>query len=143
MASSQYYHEYYLKHRETYKARADAWNRANPHKRKAAVDRYRWSDKGVDAKLNSTFLRQYGITLEQYNRMLQEQNGLCAICNQEEARKLKGIVQRLSIDHDHITKKVRKLLCDRCNNLLGRAQDSILRLQEAINYLKEFSRGDK
>ena len=136
MASSEYFHDYYLQHREKYKIRAKLWAKENPQKRKDAVDRYRWSNKGIDARLNSAFKRQYGITLQQYNDMLIAQTNKCAICKKEEIRKLKGIVQRLSVDHNHKTKQVRKLLCNRCNNLLGHAEDSIERLQQAIDYLR-------
>ena len=136
MSTGAYYHDYYLQYRERYKQRAKAWALLNPEKRKASVDKYRWSDKGIDTKLNSTFLRQYGITLEQYNQMLIAQNNKCAICNQEETKQLKGVIQRLSVDHCHKTGKVRQLLCNRCNRLLALANDSIQILENALTYLR-------
>ena len=137
MATSEYFSEYYKQHREKYKTRAKQWALQNPESRKRVVDKYRWSDKGINAKLNSTFKRKYGITLLQYNYMLDAQNNKCAICNKEETALLKGVVRRLAIDHCHITGKVRGLLCDKCNHLLGLVNDSCSLLENAINYLKE------
>lgn len=57
----------------------------------------------------------YGITLEQYDKMFETQNGVCAICS--------GINKdgrRLFVDHDHKTGEIRGLLCYQCNSLLGR-----------------------
>ncbi|MCR4284930.1 MAG: endonuclease VII domain-containing protein [archaeon] len=64
--------------------------------------------------------RQYGLSLEEYAFMLQKQNGLCYICKQPP----KGVHQSgtpfsLHVDHDHITGKVRSLLCTSCNTSLG------------------------
>jgi len=51
----------------------------------------------------------YGISIEQYEEMLDKQNGLCAIC------KTPPQTKRLAVDHDHDTGEVRGLLCHRCN----------------------------
>ena len=77
---------------------------------------------------------KYGVTETDYNQMLESQNGVCKICKTEPENSPKGL---LFIDHCHATGKVRGLLCDHCNNLLGRAKDSVSTLQEAIKYLEE------
>lgn len=79
--------------------------------------------------------RQYSITPEKYDRMLQEQNGVCAICHQPESRTRKNIVTSLCVDHNHKTGKVRSLLCSRCNTGLGKFMDNPELLQAASNYL--------
>ena len=61
-------------------------------------------------KLQSDF----GINLEEYEAMLQQQNGVCAICGN-----LCASGRRLAVDHDHATGKVRVLLCSYCNRRLG------------------------
>ena len=65
--------------------------------------------------------RNYGITDEEYNKMFEEQHGLCAVCGKPETRfeHKSGKVQRLSVDHNHVTSKIRGLLCDRCNKVIG------------------------
>lgn len=58
--------------------------------------------------------RRYGITVEHYNKMFAEQDGLCAICQEAPAE---------HVDHDHKTGKVRGLLCFNCNGALGQFRD--------------------
>lgn len=75
---------------------------------------------------------QYGITLEDYNNMLEAQDYKCAICGNED--EVEG--RRLAIDHCHKTGKVRGLLCGKCNRGLGLFYDNFTLLQSAIEYLK-------
>ncbi len=62
-----------------------------------------------------SYKHQYGITIEQYNEMLRLQQNQCAICHKEASKER----QHLSVDHCHLTGKIRGLLCDRCNVSLG------------------------
>jgi len=128
---------YYERTREAHIERAKAWARRHPNERKKSVDKYRFSEKGIRAKWNSTYLRRYGITLEQYEQMQSDQQNKCFICQQEETASLVGVVRRLAVDHCHKTGKVRRLLCDKCNKVLGFANDDIERLERIIAYLKE------
>lgn len=73
--------------------------------------------------------------------MIEEQDNKCAICGQEETAKNNGIdVNKLAVDHDHVTGRVRGLLCKACNNGLGHFQDDPELLEAAIRYLKEHGR---
>ena len=103
------------------------------HKEKRKV--YRESRK--ISKRNSNLQRQFGITLDDYNRMSQQQNGVCAICGKPETAHNQGGLRPLSVDHDHKTGKVRGLLCGRCNTGLGQFQENKLFLLSAITYLME------
>jgi len=94
------------------------WRKANPEKARLIGWRY---------ELKSL----YGITVEQYEAMLELQNGVCAICGGINTRKLK-----LAVDHDHDTGKVRGLLCDRCNRGIGLLRDSN-NITNALKYLEE------
>jgi hypothetical protein len=71
-------------------------------------------------------LKRFGLTLEDYNRMLEEQGGRCAICGREPNG------QQLSVDHDHETNEVRGLLCQPCNLALGHLEAHIV---AAFDYL--------
>lgn len=66
---------------------------------------------------DKTRLRKFGMTVEQYAQMFDDQGGLCAICLQPPQ------AYRLCIDHDHVTGKVRALLCRGCNLTLGATSD--------------------
>lgn len=83
----------------------------------------------------------YGLTVEDYDRMVAEQNGLCAICGEPEtsaAPNTNGAVRVLSIDHDHVTGSVRGLLCHRCNVVLGLSNEDPDRLEMAARYLRSW-----
>ena len=74
--------------------------------------------------------RIYGITLEDYDTMLEVQNGCCAICKTDD---VKG---RFAIDHCHTTGKVRGLLCFDCNTGIGKLKDDPSLLLSAYEYLQ-------
>lgn len=76
-------------------------------------------------------MKTYGITLEQYDEMLEAQDGGCAICKTTDPRG-KG---RFHVDHCHDTGAVRGLLCQTCNQGIGLLQDSIDVLLDAAKYL--------
>lgn len=87
-------------------------------------------------------LRRYGMTLEQYDELFGRQNGECFICSQPETvRSKNGKVKLLAVDHDHKTGIVRGLLCNRCNVILGLADDNIDLLKDIIDYLRDSSPG--
>lgn len=79
---------------------------------------------------NRDFQNRFDITLKQYNYLSKKQKRKCAIC-------LKKSSKRLSVDHDHITKKVRGLLCTKCNFAVGLFGDNIRILNRAIRYLRK------
>ena len=89
------------------------------------------------------FRRKYGISLEEYERMHEEQGGVCAICQQPQSRPRKKPgkahrppAPRLATDHDHETGVVRGLLCSNCNHkLIGRWKDPVV-LRAAADYLE-------
>lgn len=84
------------------------------------------------------FKYKYGITVEQYDDMLAAQGGVCAICKQPERHKSRsGKITPLAVDHCHSTGRIRGLLCHYCNVSLGAMNDSIERLESAIDYLRE------
>jgi hypothetical protein len=79
---------------------------------------------------------KYGITLDQYEGMLAEQGGRCAICYTFDNVYAEQQDRSFAVDHDHETGKVRGLLCQTCNRMLGMASDSPDRLRRAADYLE-------
>jgi hypothetical protein len=96
-------------------------------------DNFKPHNKLFEDRRDGIMRRQYGITLEQYDEMLEEQNYRCAICNNED--EVEG--RRLAIDHCHTTGVVRGLLCGKCNRGIGLFYDSRELLERAINYLNK------
>lgn len=87
----------------------------------------------------SGLIRNFGLTLEQYNKMHDAQDGKCAICNNPETITRNGKVRMLAVDHCHDSGKVRGLLCGNCNPMIGYAKDKIEVLERAIVYLRSNS----
>jgi len=73
---------------------------------------------------------RYGISIAQYNAMLEEQGGVCAICGEQPEE------ERLCVDHSHATGKIRGLLCRRCNSGLGCYNDELRLTMGASAYLR-------
>lgn len=83
----------------------------------------------------------YGITVDDYLKMHDAQNGVCAICGNPETsvdNKTKK-VRRLAVDHCHDRKHIRGLLCSACNTGIGLFGDNIATLLSAVEYLKKSS----
>ena len=90
------------------------------------------------AKKRELNYRRFGITLDDYNRMLKSQNNRCAICNGTETGNRTH--NNLSVDHCHATGKVRGLLCHDCNTGIGSMKDDVELLDKAIAYLGEMNK---
>ena len=94
------------------------------------------SEEDKKARNRRQHIRTYGIQPEDYDRMLVEQNGVCACCGERETNPKKD---HLSIDHCHDTGVVRALLCDRCNRGIGAFGDNLDKLKAAVLYLEKYS----
>lgn len=106
--------DWYAQNKDKASVLAKAYAAANPEKMKAI---------GRKGHLKKT----YGLTLDDYDRMLEAQGGQC-VC---------GVVEDpLHVDHDHDTGEVRGLLCGSCNRTLGMALDSPERLLVLARYLR-------
>lgn len=134
----------YMRNRNSVLRRNREYRAAHPEKVRDQWRRYRAKHPKL-AKIQSHkgTMRRCGITTDRYNEILQSQGGKCAICG-----KPQGTMPRnLSLDHDHrcclkrktCGKCVRGLLCNNCNQGLGRFMDSPVILHQAIQYLEKFS----
>ena len=93
-----------------------------------------WYHRNKDRERNRLFLTRYGITLEEFNRMAEEQGGLCAICHGPPNGH-----GGLHVDHDHRLNKVRSLLCFSCNAAIGMLHENAELLRAAADYLESWA----
>jgi len=101
------------------------WRKLNPDYDKDRRDPEKTREKA--------WKRRYGITRADYNRMLQDQHGSCAICKTTEIGRGHS---HFHVDHNHATGKVRGLLCDLCNRGLGYFKDSSKLMKAGAIYLE-------
>jgi hypothetical protein len=99
------------------------WKRSNKRAR---------SKPGYPGKYRKYHLRtMYGLSVEAWDKLLIDQGGRCAICGN-------GFVGKEPfVDHNHGTKRVRGLLCHKCNSVLGYGRDNVVILRAAARYLEE------
>lgn len=91
----------------------------------------RWKTKSKLWIENYRLTKCYGITLEQRKEMELQQDGKCAICNQQ---------RKLGVDHNHLTNQTRELLCRPCNAMIGLAKENLAVLQSAMDYLNKHAK---
>lgn len=75
-------------------------------------------------------LKQYGLSVEEFEAMLAKQRGRCAICGGTEPKHTNW-----SVDHDHVTGQVRGILCSACNTGIGQLQDDPDIIRKALDYV--------
>jgi|RhiMetdeSRZDD1v2_1073273.scaffolds.fasta_scaffold435934_2 hypothetical protein len=107
-------------HAEKVRAYNRAWYAAHKNSEE-------WARRSRNSRLRSN----YGLSIEGYNALLAQQGGACAICRKQPE-------QRLCVDHCHVTQKVRRLLCRRCNLGIGYFGDDPRLLRRAAAYLEAF-----
>lgn len=105
---------------------AREWRARNPE-----VGRVRYQREKTTTR-ERHLIRKYGVSLSDYDAMLQKQGGRCAICRAKEADQFNGVFH---VDHDHATGAVRGLLCRGCNHMLGVVGDDPAVLVRAVRYL--------
>ena len=111
-------------------ARARKWREENIERFRENQRRMR-ENPAYKQKARSYHLeKNHGLTLDEYDRMLEAQGGVCAICGAPPRPDI-----ALHVDHDHQTGARRGLLCFRCNNALGDFNDDSERLVAGSEYL--------
>jgi len=119
----KYGKKYYEKHREKESQRGKAYYAKDPERKQEYYYKL-----GRERVLKS----RYGLSLADYDRMLELQSGACAICGSKSPGDKDA---NFHVDHCHTTGAVRGLLCNRCNIGLGFFSDDVGRLAKAIEYL--------
>ncbi len=113
LCGSCYYKQNYAKNRN---------NRIDSVKKYQKKMKREYSNKWKETQRRSNLKKFYGITLEDYTKMFNEQKGQCAICGKTSSR-------ALCVDHNHKTGKIRQLLCHACNYLVGIVENMALLLK--------------
>lgn len=119
-----YYAKRYQEEKEVFLARNKKWSTAN-------LEKHRELNRRNHRERQYTRLRKYGVSPEQYDAMKVSQQGVCELCN-------KSCVsgRDLAVDHCHETKKVRGLLCMKCNRGLGLFCDDPALMRLAADYIE-------
>jgi hypothetical protein len=88
-----------------------------------------WRHRSSEKIRNERLRNNFGISLSEYNKMLEDQGGFCAICGGVDQNKA------LAVDHDHETGEIRGLLCSKCNTTLGLIHDDVVTAERIALYL--------
>ena len=118
----------YLKHKDREKETRRKYLIKN--REKVLETQKKWNNKNFERRKNVILKNVYGITLDDYNRMFNTQEGKCAICKRHQNE----LTRTLCVDHDHKTNKVRALLCLTCNTDVSVVEN---RLEEMTKYLNK------
>ena len=127
---------YYQRNKEMCAAKRALWYKAHADE---INERARMQHQANPERIRQVKLAKYSLTLESWDALYQKQGGVCAICGNPEIdidSRTKA-ARRLSVDHNHVTGKVRGLLCNNCNKGIGNLQEDIEILLRAITYIKE------
>ena len=117
--------------------KATTWNKENRNRHNEIS--VKWNSKNKRKKKNTHLQKHFGISIEEYETLFNIQEGKCAICGNTESTidKRSNMPKMLSVDHDHVTGKIRGLLCQTCNLVLGLFKDSLDKFEKAIVYLEK------
>ena len=115
---------------EPARARTRRWREANLERVAANYQAFVASGGKRIADRKSHLKRKYGLTIEQYEAMLEAQGGGCFICGRPPPDDIS-----LHVDHDHSTGAIRGILCFCCNNALADFQEDRRLLKKAALYL--------
>jgi len=136
-----YSRKFFKNHHEDRLADHRAYYKKNKHKVNAQTAAYRSTGRGKALSIKNHrkyhLSSRYGITPEQFEQMRIAQGSRCAICNDsfKHVEIKTGNKFTCTIDHDHATGKLRQLLCDRCNKVLGFVSENSMLLKNMIDYL--------
>ncbi|OPY52209.1 MAG: Recombination endonuclease VII [Methanosaeta sp. PtaU1.Bin060] len=142
-------------HKAYYEANRDKWPRRtreqqdkynatrreryanDPNLRKEISDKVKDYHKRYPmAKKSQRIKKKYGISLQEFNTLLESQGGKCAICGYSDLSDKNFFPV---VDHDHVEGRIRGLLCMNCNMGIGKFKEDVSRLQSAISYLEGFN----
>lgn len=113
--------------KEAHVAKIKEWRLNNVSRVQEANKKWRLNNK--DREKNTRLLRRYGISLAERDALIEGQLGLCALCKTTPLQP-----NKCHVEHDHVSKQVRGITCDRCNRLLAALGDN---LQSAVAWFEK------
>ena len=120
---------YYLLNKENILERTRKYGKEN--REKCNAWRRAWVKKNKGIIKERTTFRKYGLTKEGFDKILDNQGGVCAICKKDSWGK-----RGPHVDHDHSTGVVRGVLCNKCNSAIGLLGDTANSVYNAACYLR-------
>lgn len=125
---------YYTRHREERCKKMRAAARVSRGQRNAYLREWRVRQSELERGRRTRYrLKKYGLTIAQYEEILKQQKGLCAICGSSLV--LGALPCRNSANVDHKEDRVRGILCNGCNQALGLFRDDTDVLIRAVEYV--------
>lgn len=110
---------YHQRYREAHRAKAAEYQRSYRELNKERL---------LEQKRRSARQRNYNLTHEQFTQALLNQNGVCKLCSQSLSE------QTANVDHCHRTRRIRGILCTRCNMTLGFLEKARDRIPALLDY---------
>lgn len=111
--------------------RTEKWRKANPERYADYRREYQSRPERKRAMRDLYYRRTFGISADEFDELLEEQGGGCAICGKPPDR-----AGGMHLDHDHETGVIRGILCQPCNHAVGLFQDNPDLLEKAARYLR-------
>lgn len=101
-----------------------------PQDKEKAKEYKKWylENGGEEVVRNWQYQQKYGISIDEYNKLFEQQNGCCAICGAHQSE----LPRRLDVEHSHITNKVRGLTCGYCNRKIAWYEQYEEQIQEHL-----------
>lgn len=135
----EYRREYYTRNRETILAKNQEWRTKNKERHLARAREWHHENRDVilpkkreysrrtkESRAHKLRQKKYGITPDDFTKLLERQAGLCAICRVSKAA---------VVDHNHKTGAIRGILCSPCNTAIGLLKECPKRFEAAVKYL--------
>ncbi len=129
-----YFVQYRKKHEAVLQTYQKNYRRENADSIRQTVKDWKLRKHG--SAVAATRYYKFKLTQQAFDAMLALQNNVCDICKQPETYAQNGKLKSLCVDHNHVTGKIRKLLCHNCNRVLGLMGEDPERLRQAASYLE-------
>ena len=123
--------EYMKEYRELNRENILKKRREHYHRNKSKILEQKKIQYNPDKAKNRRLLKEYGLSLEEYNSRAEQQDNRCACC---------GTYAKLVVDHCHTKGNVRDLLCNRCNTVVGACEEDVSIVENIKDYILKWTK---